>query len=96
MRRDVRILLVGDGEQLARRERDVDRLMPFFIRGRGEEHHRHLSHQGVFCRTCELGLHVAVQTNLNVFRSNTLSRKLQFLQKLLRKTSLPILLTPEV
>ena len=35
-----------------------------FISGRGEEHHRHLSHQGVFCRTCELGLHVSVQANL--------------------------------
>ena len=32
----------------------------------------------------------------NVFRSNTLSRKLQFRQKLLRRTSQPILLTPEV
>ena len=32
----------------------------------------------------------------NVFRSNTLSRKLQFRQKLLRRMSQPILLTPEV
>jgi hypothetical protein len=91
----VRILLVGDGEQLARREtcRPSD---AFFVRGRGEEHHRHLSHQGVFCRSCELGLHVAVQANLNVFRSNTLSRRLQFRQKLLRRTLQPTLLTPEV
>ena len=34
--------------------------MPFFIRGRGEKHHRHLSHQGVFCHTCKLILHVAI------------------------------------
>ena len=46
-----------------REEKGMDHLMPFFIRGRGEEHHRHLSHQGVFCRTCELGLHVAIQAN---------------------------------
>jgi hypothetical protein len=75
MRRDVRILLVGDGEQFVEETEMWIRLMPWFVRGRGEEHHRHLSHQGVLCRTCELTLRASDQTNLCVFRSNTLSPK---------------------
>ena len=85
MRRDVRILLVGDGEHLARSERYMDRLMPFLTRGRGEEYHRHLSHQGVICRTCELGLHVAVQANLKCIQ----------VQHIVPEVTIPPEVTPE-
>jgi len=64
MRRDVRILLVGDGEQFIEETDTVRMLMRWLIRGRGEEHHRHLSHQRVFCRTCEFTLHVSDQANV--------------------------------
>ncbi len=52
MRRDVRILLVGDGAcQLIA---DVSHVAQFAHRRRREEHHSHLAHQGVLrsARTC--------------------------------------------
>lgn len=56
MRRDVRILLVGDGEQFSRPSTRKMWVTPFriLIRGCREEHHRYFTYKGVVCGTCEL------------------------------------------
>lgn len=54
MRRDVRILLVGDGVCLSRRDVSqwVLRLLLLAPRGCREEHHSHLAHQGILRSAC--------------------------------------------
>ena len=97
MRRDVRILLVGDGELLAREKTCGPSDAFFLLEGVGKSTIVTSLIKESFVAHVSLDyIHVAVQANFNVFRSNTLSRKLQFRQKLLRRTSQPILLTPEV
>lgn len=97
MRRDVRILLVGDGEQLARSERHVNCLIPFFLlEGVGKSTIVTSLIKESFVAHVSLDYMLLFKPTYNIFRSNTLSRKLQFRQKLLRRTSQPILLTPEV
>ena len=96
MRRDVRILLVGDGEQLARRETCGPSDAFFFLEGVGKSTIVTSLIKESFVAHVSLHYMLLFKPNLNVFRSNTLSRKLQFRQKLLRRTSQPILLTPEV
>jgi hypothetical protein len=70
--------------------------MPFLLEGVGKSTIVTSLIKESFVAHVSLDYMLLFKPTSDVFRSNTLSRKLQFHRKLLRRTSQPTLLTPEV